>query len=359
MIESVWRNYKDEFLEKGTNRTMDTSQNNITTSEGQSYTMLRAVWMDDRDTFDKSWQWTQDNLQHSNDHLFSWLFGQLPNGKYGIITERGGNNSASDADSDIALALAFAYKRWGDQAYLTAAQNIAADMWTNEVVSINGRLYLAADNIEKNDPSRILVNPSYISPYAYRVFAQIDPTHNWKKLIDDSYTTIGDVLRLPLDKSKSVSIPPDWVEVDKKTGTIRAVTNSNLTTNYSFDAMRLPWRLALDWQWNKEPRAESTLKKMSFFDEQWNQDKAVYASYTHDGDVLIKSDLPAIYGGTLGYFMVADPAAAQELYNNKLVSLYSPDKNAWKENMSYYDDNWAWFGVALYNQYLLNLYAVK
>ncbi len=358
MLESVWHNYKNNFIEVGTNRTIDTSQNNITTSEGQSYTLLRAVWMDDHDTFDASWKWTKQNLQHKNDHLFSWLYGKLPNGNYGILQDRGGNNSASDADTDIALALSFASKRWNDASYLTESQNIVNDIWKNEVVLINGRLYLAADNIEKDDANRVLINSSYLAPYAYRIFAEINPEHNWQRLVDDSYLIINDAITSPLDKTKSINIPPDWIEVDKKTGVIRAVANSNLTTNYSFDAMRLPWRLTLDWQWNKEPRAQSMLKKMNFFSKQWTQEKALYASYSHNGEVVVKSELPAIYGGTLGYFMVTDPNTAKQVYMNKLVRLFDPDTNSWKEKMSYYDDNWAWFGVALYNQYLINLFAV-
>ncbi len=356
MIQSTWHNYKDNYIEKGTNRTLDTSQNNISTSEGESYSMLRAVWMDDRETFDNSWKWTQENLQHKDDHLFSWLYGQLPNGQYGILQDRGGINSASDADTDISLALIFAYKRWSDPAYLTAAQNIITDIWTNEVIAIKGRLYLAANNIEKNDSNKVIFNPSYIAPYAYRIFAQVDPKNNWMKLVDDSYVTLSEVITAPLDTGTSVNIPPDWVEIDKKTGVLRAVTNSNITTNYSFDAMRLPWRLALDWQWNKEPRAADTLKKMSFFSDEWSRENALYASYTHNGEVVIKSELPSMYGGTLGYFMVANPAVAEKIYTEKLVRLYSPDKGNWKEKLSYYDDNWAWFGVTLYNQYLVNLY---
>ena len=63
-----------EFVEQGTGRTLDPSQGGITTSEGQSYTMMRAVWSDDRATFDSSWQWTKDNLQRP-DRLLSWRFG--------------------------------------------------------------------------------------------------------------------------------------------------------------------------------------------------------------------------------------------------------------------------------------------
>src|SRR3989338_1134893 len=102
MLQSLWRDYKDEYIEPQSGRTLDTERNNITTSEAQSYTMLRAVWMDDRETFDKSWSFTKNNLQHDEDALFSWLYGERSDGSFGILTDRGGQNAASDADTDIA-----------------------------------------------------------------------------------------------------------------------------------------------------------------------------------------------------------------------------------------------------------------
>jgi endoglucanase len=64
-----------------------------------------------------------------------------------------------------------------------------------------------------------------------------------------------------------------------------------------------------------------------------------------------------MYGATIGYFMVSDPKAAKDIYAKKLAYLWDADKNAWKETLSYYDDNWAWFGIALYNNLLPNLAA--
>ena len=55
MLEALWENYKEEYIEDSSFRTLDKQRDNITTSEGQSYAMLRAVWQDDKQTFDKSW----------------------------------------------------------------------------------------------------------------------------------------------------------------------------------------------------------------------------------------------------------------------------------------------------------------
>src|SRR3989344_2425096 len=73
MLISLWNDYKREYVEFN-GRTIDRQRNSVTTSEGQSYTMLRAVWLDDKDVFDKSWQWTEDNLQRPDNNLFSWLY---------------------------------------------------------------------------------------------------------------------------------------------------------------------------------------------------------------------------------------------------------------------------------------------
>src|SRR3989344_1343957 len=115
VLGTTWGKYKVQYLEESTGRTLDKDRGYITTSEGESYTMLRAVWMSDKTTFDRSWEWSKNNLMHkSGDRLLSWLFGQLQDGSYGILTEQDGQNAASDADTDIALALILAYARWQD-----------------------------------------------------------------------------------------------------------------------------------------------------------------------------------------------------------------------------------------------------
>ena len=191
MLEALWNNYKQNYWEFSTGRTLDKQHENNTTSEGQSYTMLRAVWMDDRETFDKAWEWTKENIQRP-DMIFSWLYGRRRDGSYGILSESGGQNSASDADSDIALALIFASSRWQEKTYLDEARKILDSIWENEVVIIGGIPILASNNIEKNsDSGNVIVNPSYFSPYAYRIFSQVDELHDWNALISSSYDLIN------------------------------------------------------------------------------------------------------------------------------------------------------------------------
>ncbi|MDB5225203.1 MAG: hypothetical protein JWL87_155 [Candidatus Adlerbacteria bacterium] len=355
ILGATWGHYKEEYLEPGTNRTLDKQRENVTTSEGQSYTMLRAVWQGDKETFDASWTWTKDNLLHDDDWLFAWIFGKRSDGSYGVLAERGGNSTASDADQDIALALIFAYARWQDPAYIGEARRILDDIWEKEVIMIQGKPYLAANDLEKFSSSETaIINPSYLAPYAYRIFAVVDSNHAWEGLIDTSYDVIGRSIELPLGAPESAGLAPDWVRINKATGELTP-TGGDLTTNFGYDALRMPWRLALDYQWNKEERARETLSRMSFLSRQWKERGTLSTTYSHDGTVLGDYETPAFYGGVIGYFIVADKAAARNVYEQKLGSLYNPDTNDWKQRLSYYDDNWAWFGIGLYHNLLPNL----
>lgn len=362
MLRELWGRYKQGYVEPGTGRSIDKQRDNITTSEGQSYTMLRAVWMDDRETFDLAWKWTRENLDRPDDELFSWLWGKRPDGSYGILTNQNGQNTATDGDSDIALALVFAANRWQDDAYLDQANKIISDIWEKEVVLINGKPVLAANNLEKQSPDRTIVNVSYFSPYAYRIFAQVDKKagHDWSALVANSYDVIDQTLEAPLDKGKSAGLPPDWVDLDKRTGALRPVREASLTTDYGYDAMRTPWRLALDYAWFQEPRAKASLEKMRFLSTEWQKDQTLASVYSHDGQVIDANESPAIYGGDIGYFMVAAPELKEAVYAQRLKVLYSPDKQDWNDReLSYYSANWAWFGLALYNDKLPNLAASR
>ena len=52
VLSSSWEKYKEQFINQD-GRVIDYSQGDITTSEGQSYAMLRAVWIDDKAAFDQ------------------------------------------------------------------------------------------------------------------------------------------------------------------------------------------------------------------------------------------------------------------------------------------------------------------
>ncbi len=353
MLSGLWQRYVQTYIEPGSGRVLDRQQNDLTTSEGQSYAMLRAVWQDDRATFDRVWGFTQQALDRPDDHLFAWKFGQRPDGSSGVLIDQGGQNTASDADTDIGLALVMAYGRWQQSSYLQQAKPIISDIWTHEVVQVAGRPVLVSNDLEKSS-SQVIVNPSYLAPYAYRIFARVDTGHDWQSLVSSSYDLIDRSLEAPLDRGSSAGLAPNWLRMDRATGAFLALPGG-LTSDYGYDSLRLPWRLALDYQWNHEGRAKATLGRLRFLGAQWQDTGRLAATYAHDGSSPAGYESPALYGGSMGYFTVADPAKLSAVYDRKLAALYNPDTYGWRTALSYYDDNWAWFGIALHQDALTDL----
>ncbi|MDB5162066.1 MAG: Glucanase [Candidatus Saccharibacteria bacterium] len=354
LLAGTWDSYKKEYWEAHTGRTLDKQQNDITTSEGQSYTMQRAVWMSDKTTFDTSWKWTKEQLQRE-DKLFSWRWGKRDDATYGVLEKVNGQNAASDADSDIALALLMAASRWQQQSYLDEAMQIINSIGENEIVVVAGTPYLTSNNLEKQSSQPIVLNPSYLSPYAYREFAKVDKKHDWNKVVDSSYDLINKSIDAKLDKEKG-GLVPDWILMNRETGELIAPTG-NLTTGYGYDAMRTPWRLGLDYKWNKEPRAKATLEKLSLLGDAWKKDGKLYSTYSHDGKATTSDEVAESYGTALAYFEVVDPTEGTKLYDQKIKTLYDQNTNSWKEPLTYYASNWVWFGIALHEDQLPNLAA--
>ncbi len=352
-LTDLWRVYKDVYLQPGTRRTTDLQNGGITTSEGESYTMLRAVWMDDQQTFAASWQWTKDNLQRA-DHRLAWRFGKRPDGSYGVQTQIGGNNSATDADVDVAFALLMAYSRWKQDTYLYDALPLIASIWEKSVVLVGGRPVLTSDDVQPENPLKVLVNPSYFAPYAYRVFAKVDRHHQWQALTDNGYALLTQLDQKPLDARAAAGLPPDWVYLDRSTGQLSAV-GGRLTTDFGYDALRLPWRLALDYSWYGDQRARRLLQRESLLARDWTRDHRLAAGYSRDGTPAAAYEAPAMYGGAMGYFTVIRPDLARAVYARELLPLYDPNTEGLSRPLSYYDSNWVWFGMALHLHQLPNL----
>ena len=359
-LNSAWQNYKSRFIQAD-GRVIDFSQNDVTTSEGQSYALLRAVWENDADRFKQVLSWTQNNLQtRTTDKLFAYKWGKTEDGNWRVLD----NQNATDADSDIGLALLFAAKVWHNDEYQKQAQVVISDLWQHNVVTIKDKPYLTAGAwaVGEDHPA---LNPSYYAPYAYRIFAQVDPTHNWLGLVDSSYSVIADCSSAQLDaKTASANLPPDFCGIDRQTGEITLPQDATLNTNYSYDAFRTMWRLALDYKWNNEPRAKAYLESVSFLRDQWKQTGRLMAGYSHSGTVVQNWEDLAIYGGTLGNFLITEPALADQVVQTKLLPAYQTVRDndpthtfiGWGDSDNYYNQNWVWFGLALYSNKLPNLY---
>ncbi|MDZ4285232.1 MAG: glycosyl hydrolase family 8, partial [Patescibacteria group bacterium] len=330
-LERAWTYYKDAFI-KNYGQVVD-PWNGITTSEGQAYALLRAVWMDDRPMFDGLFAWTRDHLEFRGvDHLFSWRWGRGENGVERVLD----SEAASDADQDIALALLLAHRRWGEDAYRTAAEEIIRDIWRREVVRVAGRYYLTAGPGAAR-PDGYLLNPSYLSPAAYRLFAEADPEHDWLALAKDSYALLE---RLGSESARGnlTGLPPNWTLLDGETGALLSAAHyiSTHADAYGYDAFRALWRVALDALWFKEPRAERYLRSVApFFEREWQEHDTFASVYRRTDGVrlLVHGDLAPVAGAISALFRT-NPDLAHEIERRIFDATFNAE-GFWGERTSY------------------------
>ncbi|HUV72117.1 MAG TPA: glycosyl hydrolase family 8 [Clostridia bacterium] len=349
-LNQSWEYFKKNFI-INYGQVIDPVNTDITTSEGQAYTMLRAVWEDDQGTFNNLWQWTKDHLQHRNqDKLLSWSWV-----KEGNEYKLGDFASAADADEDIALALLFAHKKWKEDSYLDEAKEIINDIWKQEVREINGRYYLISGT-DKKEREGYLINPSYFSPATYKIFAEVDKTHPWKKLADNSYQFLNTLGQM---SGNQTYLPKNWVIVDEG-GTIKSASQyvQKEPDFYGYDAFRTMWRVALDALWFKDSRAKGYLKKIEpFFLEKWKGKGRFAAVYDLQGKEKTNYNSLSTDAGALSVISITNPELSQEIFQKFFANTFNYKDGCWDNPKDYYDQSWGWFGSALYSRQLPNLWS--
>lgn len=337
-IESnSWKYYKKTFISDD-GRVIDYQRGSITTSEGQAYAMRRALMMRDKITFDRTYNWAKYNLQHKNDKLFAWLWGQKNLGRreieYGIIDQ----NGATDAGVEIAVSLILASKIWEQQSYMNDALEIIKDIWNKETIVIKGERILIA-GINQKKLKNVEVNPSYFMPSSFRIFAEVDNHHDWHKLVDSSYR----LTNWCVDHIVS-GLPPDFFYINKYTGVI---TFKEHNCDFSYDAVRVFYRFYIDYALTKDPRAKNILSKSKLFINRWKRHGAFYTCYKQSGQLKDYNEAIGSIALLLPVIKMYDKEVAAEIYQNRIKAKYH-SKGYWGDPMDYYAQNLVWFGNWLY-----------
>ncbi|MGB3492623.1 MAG: glycosyl hydrolase family 8 [Elainellaceae cyanobacterium] len=351
VLDESWERYKERFIQAD-GRVIDREAGDRTVSEGQAYAMLRAVLIDDPETFDQTLQWAENNLAREAapgvlaDSLWAWEWGNDGTGNWGILDA----NFASDADLDAVTALILAAHRWQRPDYLELAQTKLDDLWDDSTLQVSSPLAeetepqryflpgpLAAFNPQ---PTVIYLNPSYLAPYAFRLFAQVDPDHDWMALVDSSYAI--------LEESAAVSaaeLPGNWVQLNPVTGKYTPIeAPSTLTSHYGFDSYRVWWRLALDAQLFGEPRATQYLQThLAPLEAFWQGQTAIPAEIGLDGQPLVEYESTAQYGMIYPAIARLNPEFASQILEQKLMPAYQ--NGIWDNDTAYYTQNLCWFGL--------------
>ena len=241
LLDQFEKYLKSYYEENGSQARIKFDEDQYTVSEGIGYGMILCVYFSSntksyQSQFDKLWAYYQ---AHSRNGIMDWKI----QGFNGTV----GDGGATDAEEDVAFALAMAYYQFGDTKYKTAASTLIAKMRQSEFAS-DGRHKVG----NQWDP---YLNPSYVSPAAYEIFKEFDDASFWSKAISTNYNI------LLKNRNSSTGIPSGWADMN---------SNSPITGNngynfagYDYDAVRAPWRWAWSYAWYGHSQAKDLSEKLA------------------------------------------------------------------------------------------------
>jgi endo-1,4-beta-D-glucanase Y len=329
-LRDSWDAYKEQYLDDRGFVLDRTRGDGEVTSEGQSYALLRAAWLDDRATFARVLDWTEQTLARP-DGLYSWRWS--PRGGGRVLDA----NTATDADQDIAFALIVGAARFDEPRYVERAARIVRAIRLVTGVELAAGWFPSAGNWAVRER---IVNLSYFTPYAYPHFARLDPNGRWMEVADVGYTLLS------RSTGGARRLPPDFMTVGPAGEIGGLPESSTLSRRFSFDAARIPWRVELDCRLHQRPQACAANGGIPFLLELAAAPRPrIVNAYDTDGTARSQQESPSFYAAILPALERRQPQAAARIRRDQL-SEAALTRLATRDDR-YYDANWVWFGVAL------------
>jgi endoglucanase len=324
---------------------------NLTVSEGHGYGMMLAALMaghdpDAQTMFDGMVAYFLEHPTATHDHLMSW-------NQNTSCSNVQGNDSATDGDLDIAFALLLADKQWGSCGridYLSEALAVLEDVLDGEVDAAQTYTLLGDWVTAGEAPYDTATRASDFMVDHFFSFASATGSSVWIDLCNSVYGILGSVRS---SYSASTGLVPDFIVNAATTpapaapGFLEGATDGM----YSYNACRVPWRLATDYVTNGDSRAKTALDVLNAWirTKTGNEPSAIGAGYELDGDAIAGTDYVslaftapfgagAIVNSTnqawlndVWDFVVSRPISSEGYYENtlKLLSMIVISGNWW------------------------------
>lgn len=202
-----------------------------------------------------------------------------------------GYSSATDADMDIAIALCFAHGRWGSTGAINYLQEAAANIKCivdydsiNETINGVSHRYLRAGS---KWGQRDGWNASYFMPAWLRIFAKfindnkaaVTPVlvtpDDYIAKIADLQATMYSEMQLVNANNGPTGLYPDWCDTSSNAPAKANISDRRYylsetspayqkqSYNFFYDAVRVPWRIGLDYSLNGDADALSINTEMN------------------------------------------------------------------------------------------------
>ncbi|HDQ26637.1 MAG TPA: hypothetical protein ENN43_07850, partial [bacterium] len=250
---------------------------NDTVSEGIAYGMVVMVYMSSatnntKQYFDGMWRYYSNRVNGNG--LMNW--------QYPYCDSAG---AATDADQDVAQALMMAHEQWGSGGAIN---------YRNEAISLIAKVLqheITASNDVRPGDSWDGGNPSYFSPYSYRMFGDYTGVSRWYDVARRTYETIvsyyyNSGLTYNSALGISTGLQPNWCNYDGTPWSPGAWCMRADT--WWWDAIRHAWRQGYDYvlygTLNHRLAYDNSVRLSTFFKTKYNGDPSLIKShYELDG----------------------------------------------------------------------------
>jgi endo-1,4-beta-D-glucanase Y len=325
-LQALWSQYKHAYM-VDSGAVHDPLRADRVTSEAQSYALLQSAWLGDERAFHAAYTWTNEHLRRP-DGLFSWLWD--PRG-HRIVDA----NSATDADTDIAFALLVAASAFNRADYVCEAARLVKAVRERTAISFEEGWFPSAGNWAGAER---IVNLSYFAPYEYDYFEALDPDGGWQRVTAAGYALLEQATR-------DNALPADFAVLTPAGGIALLPATSGLSREFSFDAVRIPWRIDLDCRLHRRAAGCREQALVHRLEEILARDGTFVSRYSIRGERLTHVESLSFYGALLPVLARNEPQTAAtwrrtRLSDRALRPLHDSPRTR------YYDANWVWFGLA-------------
>ncbi|MEO1441912.1 MAG: glycosyl hydrolase family 8, partial [Chloroflexota bacterium] len=276
-VVAAWDDWKDKYItawDAGPAprlRVLGGVSDYTTVSEGQAYGILFASVFDDQQTLDGLWLFAADHQTSTG--LMHWHIH-----KHGEVF---GTGAATDGDLDMAIGMVTACKKVRDGVWQASPHGldycaIATDIITalyaftidhpgagpaGGLDNNFGNELIPGDqwNMRGDYPDGI-VNLSYFSPGYFRVFAAFTGDDRWYDVIERNYALVNVSQAIPGNCSDLV---PNWSTYDGRPQYVD--WQPRQYEQWSYDAVRFAWRVAVDKYWFDDAEASQTMNEIGGF----------------------------------------------------------------------------------------------
>jgi endo-1,4-beta-D-glucanase Y len=239
-------------------RNKETTRGSISISEGHGYGMIITALMagydpDAQTYFDGLYHFFKDHPSRISPYLMAW------NQVHGCrdLADDDGPDSATDGDLDIAYALVLADRQWGSAGminYLQEAKNVIAAIRQLELNPVTSVMLLGGFAGPSSGDYYYGARSSDFMPDHFRSFQAATGDASWTKVVEAGYRLIRTLQRR---FSSQTGLLPDFIQstnTDPQPARPYYLETGH-DGHYSYNACRVPWRLATDYLGSGDPRA--------------------------------------------------------------------------------------------------------